>query len=58
MTVTVNTNYRIPLDLHDRLKSEAEARVVGVNLLVVNAIGFYLDSLPRLPSTPDSGSDA
>ena len=50
---TVTNHYRIPAELRDRLKQEAEKRVVSVNLLVTNAIGFYLAHLPPVPDAYD-----
>jgi predicted HicB family RNase H-like nuclease len=44
----VTTALRVPRGLHDRLKSAAEERQVGVNLLAVKALEDYLDRLVPL----------
>lgn len=41
----VTTALRVPKGLHDRLKTAAEERQVGLNLLAVKAIEDYLDRL-------------
>lgn len=43
---TVRTGLRLPVSLHEKLKAEAEARVVSVNLLVNRAIEAFLDDPP------------
>jgi predicted HicB family RNase H-like nuclease len=42
------TAVRLPLDLHDRLRSAALARQVSANLLIEQAISEYLERLPSV----------
>ena len=44
----VGMSVRLPESIHARLRAEADARVVGVNLLVSRAVEYYLDRLPPL----------
>ena len=45
----VNTAFRIPESLHERLKDAATERDVSMNRLVESAIRRHLDNLPPLP---------
>jgi predicted DNA-binding protein len=45
---TVSTAVRLPVDLHERLKSEADDRMVSRSLIVTRAIEEYLDQLPNI----------
>lgn len=44
----VSLSVRLPRELHQQLRAEAEHRVVSVNLLVVKAIQAYLPLIPAL----------
>lgn len=39
----ITTALRLPVDLHGRLKAEADGRDVSVNWLITRAIERYLD---------------
>ncbi len=40
------TAFRLPVSLHERLRNEADLRLVSENLLVERAISDFLDRLP------------
>lgn len=42
----IGTGIRLPVELHQRLHAEADARCLGVNLIVIRAIEAFLDRLP------------
>jgi len=48
MAETVKRYFRIPVTLSERLRVEAERRIVGESLLVKKAIELYLDQLPPI----------
>lgn len=45
MTDRVQIQFRLPVALHERLTREAAAREVSANLIVVRAVGDFLDRL-------------
>lgn len=45
---------RIPRDLADWYKEQAEARNVSVNMLVTRAMEHYREVLPPIPGGPSS----
>lgn len=52
-----STSFTLREDLIERLDAEADARVVGRNLLVEKALEGYLDALPPL-ALPEVGPKA
>jgi len=40
------TAVRLPVSLHERLRAEADLRLVSANLLIERAISEFLDRLP------------
>lgn len=50
--ITRGLKVALPPELHARLHDAADRYVMGVNLLAVKAIEFYLDELDRRPRDP------
>jgi predicted HicB family RNase H-like nuclease len=47
----IATAVRIPVDLHERLQREAQARDVSINYLIIRGISLALDRLTPLSAT-------
>ncbi|MHB8247065.1 MAG: hypothetical protein ACYDGN_17315 [Acidimicrobiales bacterium] len=50
------TAVRLPVSLHERLRSEADVRLVSANLLIERAISEFLDRLPPAEVGAEGGS--
>ncbi len=50
------TAVRLPVSLHERLRSEADLRLVSANLLIERAISEFLDRLPPAGLGAEGGS--
>lgn len=48
------TAVRLPVSLHERLRAEADRRLVSANLLFEHAVRDFLDRLP--PPEPGPGT--
>jgi predicted transcriptional regulator len=51
----IATAVRLPESIHRRLHQAALERDVSANLLVIRAVGSYLDTLPSADATLEGG---
>jgi predicted HicB family RNase H-like nuclease len=56
LEVRRTTAVRLPVSLHDRLRTEADLRLVSANLLIERAISEFLDRLPPVEVSAASRS--
>jgi predicted transcriptional regulator len=54
----IATAVRLPESIHRRLHEAAMERDVSANLLVIRAVGSYLDALPSAEAALDGGRTA